>query len=71
MTPLITKFAKEQSVSWDEKLCGVEYNTELESLVILGSGRRVIDDKNAQVELTGSLTTQAQFDATRDEPTDR
>lgn len=71
MNPLIVRFAKEQSITLDKKQCCVEYNTEIESLVVRTNGMRVIESKNAQIELTGSLVTQAEFDATRDEPTDR
>jgi hypothetical protein len=71
MRPWISKFAKEQDVTSGKNFCSVEYSTELESLIIQGSGERVIDNKDAQVQYTGSYATKSQPDPSSDEPTDR
>jgi hypothetical protein len=71
MRPFIAKFAKEQRHHDASLFSHLVYSTELECLVAADKAGRAIDKKLVQIELTGSLTTQAQLDATRDEPTDR
>jgi hypothetical protein len=71
MKPFTAKFAKEQQHHDASLLSQLVYSTELECLVAADRAGRAIDKKLVLIELTGSLTTQAQLDSTRDEPTDR
>ena len=71
MKPLILKFARRHP-EWEFRSPPTfEYCTELEGLAYNAEVGRRIDERMVLLELTGSLTTQAQLDPTRDEPTDR
>ena len=71
MRPWISKFAKEQDGVSGRDFCKVEYSAELESLIVQGSVERVIDNKDARVQYTGSYATKSNPDPSSDEPTDR
>lgn len=71
MTPFIIKYAKTQKREDNASFVGFQYDSYIESNIILGGSTRIIDTPNILIELTGSVITKTQTDPTRDEPTDR